>query len=799
MSGTRRATVLLGCLVLLAAQARIRLDPEDLRATLLFVAAASFLGWILAPRTEEIPPEPAPLRWGRGSVALLVLALGTLCLGTFLLSRDWNRWCFTGWGLFLASCTLASAGLRAAEPTAPAPKLSRAEGFALLAIFLLGLFLRFHRYAEFPDPWTTHAIEEQQTGYGGYRMLFHGARPWEFFLDQGLAALGLWVTGERNFLAIRIPFTIASALTVVPVFFLLRSLFRPGLALAGAFLYAVSSWNLLYARCAHNIFFPNLLVVGALALLVHFGRTRRLAGLPWAGLFSGYTLYGYAGYRGTSLFVLLFLSGVLLADLRRWRRTSFLPLRGARSRARLGRSFLGLLLVLLPLAASAVPLSFRLGGSYGYYFEAARRSLANRSYYTSDPAEFLRQRAERIRQVARIFSHHGDESLTFNAPGEPMLDPLLACLFTAGFFLAVFSPRVRYHAFFVFVFLVLLAGGTVFVQNLDVRRLQGVTVFVVFFAVTFLAELGRVVGGLGPRVRRAILAALGFLAAAFALGWNFDVYFRKFAQDPRVREAFKNQYTTLIRWGRSHGAGREVFLLSLVDRFFDPTYYYRSHYSWLVDDVLRGHDARDVHDLFRPRVSDPGARPTVIVQRPYEEEAVAELLRALYPGTRCEPVLEPDNPYVAFTVCELATTTPSGALVSTLRGRYWTGTYPAGEPFLERTEPFLGYAVVPHRCGEATCFAAWEGEFEVAEREVVGLRLETRNVLRLEATLDGTPLGHEDRRVLDPGRHVVTVRALLRAERGSGVRLLRTAGGESRVLPFYRILPPAGETGEENS
>ncbi len=51
-------------------------------------------------------------------------------------------------------------------------------------------------------------------------------------------------------------------------------------------------------------------------------------------------------------------------------------------------------------------------------------------------AAFVEQSLQRIHETARIFMHLGDGG-TFNAPGEPMLDPLSASLFLVGLALAV--------------------------------------------------------------------------------------------------------------------------------------------------------------------------------------------------------------------------------------------------------------------------------------------------------------------------------------------------------------------------
>ena len=795
----RSAACLLALCVMAYAQYRIRRDPNSASATVLLLVASPVAAWVLGrgeTASASGQPETINGRWFAPYRVGTRLAVGVLVIlgGASLLSYDWPRWFVVGWASVLVGACLLSAGLRECDPPARSRRWSAAEVTTLLAILALGTALRFYRYSDFPGPFSTHAIEEQQTGLGGYLIIAEGQRPWEFMLDHYLAALTFWLSSDPTFTTIRIPFTVFSALTILPVHLLLRQLVGIPAALAGTFLFSVSSWNILYSRCAHNIFFTNFIVIIVLGLLVHFARTRRLAVLPWAGLLSGYTLYTYAGYRGTSLFALIFLGFLLAGDGLRLARASDEAVKRRMRRAVLG-DLAGIGVMLLTTAAVFAPAFIQLRADKGqpyYYFEAAQRSLENKQYYADNRDALVRQRVERIRQAASIFMHAGDGSLTFNAPGEPMLDPLTATCFVGGLFIAALFPRRGFNAFWLFMFLALMLGGTVFVQNLDVRRLQGITVFVVIFAALFLDRLWAHVQRLPRTVFRRGVPVLVTVAAVGTLWWNYDVYFHKMAGNRAVREAFRNQYTALIRYGHEDGRGRYLLVLSVVHRFFDRSYYYRHGYSWLIDRMMHGRDVQELSELLPPSALPVQDGPlTVLIQKPYEGEAIGRLLAAVYPGTHCSDFPEPDNPRLLIAACDLPDGFTARAVTSNVEARYWLGPEPVGDPRLVRREPMIAYATLPPWCqigppGPPVCYAEWRGSFNVAVEGDYSFVNESRGATTMQVSIDDLPIGPEARH-LTAGPHRIWATARLPRQDDVGARLSWVRNSVTEVVPFYVV------------
>ncbi|MBP1686556.1 MAG: hypothetical protein H6Q33_2699 [Deltaproteobacteria bacterium] len=793
------ATVLLLALIAMAyGQYAIRRDPHATGATALFLLAAVVAAILL--RRDGIPADQVPILPQSADRSVTVGAAlrsvgGLLAIigAATLLAHNWRTWFLPGWGLLLCGVMAMSFALRSLDPPERGgPTWSVGEAVALTVILALGTFLRFYRYSTFPDAFATHAVEEQETAFAGYQIITHGTRPWEFMLDHYFAALALALSNDPTFLTVRIPFTIVSTLTIVPVHLLLRQLVARPAALAGTFLFSVSSWNLIYSRCAHNIFLTNFLVIIILGLLTHFGRTRRLAGIPWAALLCGYTLYAYAGYRGTPLFALAFLGLLGMRDL--WRIVHGADAGTKRGAARaLTRDLVATAILVVIIGAVFAPVVAQLRADRGrpdYYFEAANRSLANKEYYSSVPTEFVRQRLDRIVKASRIFMHVGDGSLTFNAPDEPMLDPLTACCFVGGLFFAALTPWRRFHAFWLWMFVTLMLLGTVFVQNLDVRRLQGITVFVALFAAFFLERLWLHARQLPATVCRWGVPVVAATGALTALGWNYNVYFHKMAENPGVRQAFKNQYTAIIHYGHDHHDRRYILLLSIVRRYFDRTYYYRGPYAWLIDRLMRGRDIQEIAEVLPPHALPTQEGPlTIMVQEPYERRAVGQLLQAVYPKTDCRDFSEPDSPPVTLTACDLPNPPGARDWTSTLEARYWLGAEPLGAPFLKRREPFIAYATLPPQCyvgptGPPACYADWNGTFEVPVDGNYRFLAQPRGRTSMEVRVDDVRVGTAPIH-LSAGTHQVWVGAHLPREDDVGARLSWERDGTVEVVPFY--------------
>jgi hypothetical protein len=240
-------------------------------------------------------------------------------------------------------------------------------------------------------------------------------------------------------------------------------------------------------------------------------------------------------------------------------------------------------------------------------------------------------------------------------------------------------------------------------------------------------------------------------------------------------------------------------VLSLVHRFFDRSYYYRRAYSWLIDRTMRGRDVQELSELLPPSVLPTQEGPlTVLIQKPYEGEAIGRLLAAVYPGTRCRDFPEPDNPHLLIVACDLPAQPAALAVTSSLEARYWLGE-PAGAPMLVRPEPMIAYATLPARCqvgppGPPVCSAEWSGSFDVAVEADYQFVAQPRGATTMQVTIDDVPISPQAIH-LTAGRHRVWARARLPRQDDVGARLSWVHDGVTEVVPFYVVGGPTAAGG----
>lgn len=774
------------------------------------VSAAILAAFLLGkpqPLATAVPPYSADTAGhGRPLLAVSITAAGTFAIiaGVHLLTTQWELRFEMGWLCVVAGVAVGSFGLSRFDGVyrknvAPV-RWERREIAVFTAILLLGLFLRFYRYGEFPPPDGVCAVEEPQSGQGCY-LAMGGYRWWEFMLDRWLP-MPFWKVFGVSLTTLRLPFTIVSWLTIVPLYLLLRQLVSRPAALFATGLFAICRWHLIYARLAHAVFGPTLpLILTAMYLCVRVQRHGGLAAYPWIGLLSAATLFGYAGYRGTTLFIGLFLFVSLLWHWRAARRAPSEAERGAAWTA-LRVEIIGIALVALGFLAVAVPLYSRLAMNPTFFVEALVRATEDPGYYSDDSALVWKTRVRRIRQTAMMFMHHGDGSPAFNLPGAPQLDPVSGTLFVIGLAYCVAFACFRFQGFFAVNFLVLLLMGTVFVHNFDIRRLQGIIplIFVLIaFAADRFAHLAVARFGLG--VRPALAGAALFLGG-LALYDNYDVYFRRMINNSTVRASFQNHYT--VAYSYLLQLPENAYLIATTDmiNLFMP-----SDYEWLWRTGPPAHSSNDWLPLFRGDDGPWRGRDLhLLIQQPqYEVKQLLALIAERFPGARCDSYAHPARVYPDYWVCDLPQPLGGEPLAGGVTARYFRGDAP--EPFLVRQEPVISYAFFPDEClvykgqHQPPCRAEWEGRWRVEEPGNYQLLVQTRRA-RMGLTVDGQILRRPpepggqwlgDDQVqrgveLSAGEHLVQIKAIFSSLEfgGARVQVRRHGTHEWELLRFAK-------------
>jgi hypothetical protein len=752
------------------------------------IAAAILLG-----RPRPLTPLPSygdevEPRWRfRLGVVAALTGVVLLTFSVHLLGTQWEESFGRGWLGVVAGVAIGSVGLslldRRLRKTNEPVRWQRWEVIAFLLILGLGLFLRFYRYDEFPPPDGVCAVEEPQEGQGAFLTMEEGLRWWEFMLDRWLP-VPFWMLFGRSLTTLRIPFTIVSWLTIIPLYLLLRQLVSRPSALFATGLFAICRWHLVYARLAHAIFGPTLpLILTAVYLCVRVHRRGGLAAYPWIGLLCGATLFAYAGYRGTTLFIGLFFVISLLWHLRAWRRA------GAESRPAVGFALrtqvAGILLFAVGLSSVALPLYGRLVYNPTFFVEAAVRATDDTLYYSEDENIAWLMRQRRLRQIAMMFLHSGDNSGTFNLPGSPQLDPVSGALFVVGLIYCVIYAAYRFQGFFAVYFLVLLFMGTFFVHNFDIRRLQGLIPLIFVLIAFAIDRFGHLtLARFGSR-GRVVLATLAVILGGLAFADNYDVYFRRMMHDRGVRTVFHNRYTIGYRYLLS--LPQNAYLIAVTDmvNFFAP-----SDYEWLWRSGPPGHSTSDLTPLFRGEAGPwTGRELHLLIQQPQiEAPQLATLLAQRFPGAACAPFFHPDRSYPEFWTCDVPAAIEPRPWTGNVTARYYRGD--AAEPLLVRQQPVISYAFFPEECmvykglHQPPCRAEYDATWHIDETDNYQLMVQAWQG-ELTVMLDGKVLhrGSSQKRnfVIDDmmqrgvrlqaGDHTLHIEAKLASLERSGVRV----------------------------
>lgn len=204
----------------------------------------------------------------------------------------------------------------------------------LLAIFLLGVLLRFYRLDQIPPGLNR---DEAAIGYNAYSILKTGRDEHGAFLPLSLKSFGDWklpvyvyatipaisIFGLSE-LAVRLPSALSGSLTVLLVFFICRELFKDDIekgektGLWASLLLALSPWHIHFSRAAYE---ANLAVFFlALAILFLLRGLNKGKLHPLFSLFFGLTLLTYHAFHVFA--PLLFLSILATSKdviLNKWR------------------------------------------------------------------------------------------------------------------------------------------------------------------------------------------------------------------------------------------------------------------------------------------------------------------------------------------------------------------------------------------------------------------------------------------------------------------------------------------------
>ncbi len=307
--------------------------------------------------------------------------------------------------------------------------------------------------------------------------------------------------------AVRLPSAVAGALTVVPLFLLLRRHLGIWPALAGGLVFACSPWCIHHSRVASNNAFVGLLTASTMAALDVALRSGSLRAYVAAGSFMGGCIY--FGNKAVLLPVMAMvgLGGVLLAtegifarDWRRW-----------------------LAAIVSAIFVAAPQLVFYAGS--GWYAPLLVHPMTR--FIGQQPlAPGVTWAATMVEQVQRsllAFHVYPDQSIYRSAVDLPFISAAEAALYVVGLGVCLYRIKRPFAAFLLAWFGVGLIASILAQNPPQANRMIGITPLPAAFAALAIAAL---ISSFGTAALRAALAlALGVLAAVsggreYFVGWG---------------------------------------------------------------------------------------------------------------------------------------------------------------------------------------------------------------------------------------------------------------------------------------
>jgi hypothetical protein len=228
-----------------------------------------------------------------------------------------------------------------------------------------------------------------------------------------------------------------------------------------------------------------------------------------------------------------------------------------------------------------------------------------------------------------------------------------------------------------------------------------------------------------------------------------------------------------------------MLLVSNMLNFFDD-----NDYSWARGDAIPGSVTSDLEPVLKAQHGPwSGRQLHIFIVDPYEHAELTALLQRGIPGAECEPFAGGDTPpWQHYTSCKLPIDYKVVPVKPVLKARYYYGDEP--EPFLEREQRALSYALYPNECrlplalDRQPCRAEYSGVWQVDEAGAYEVAAEAQGG-QVSLTIDGAPITNRTVE-LSAGPHEIRGSARFDTLFEAGARLKARQPGEQewRLVPF---------------
>lgn len=464
---------------------------------------------------------------------------------------------------------------------------TRWELAILVCILLLALVLQVYRWQEVPPG--VH-VDEAINGLNALGITVRDHNTIYFENSDGreilmpyLIALSFRLFGIGLFAFKLVPLAVA-LLTIAMIYLLGRELFNSQVGLLAAFLMAVSKWHLVISRVTHEA-----VPVPLLTTLVAFFLVRALRrGNRWdylaCGVALGLGMYTYPAFRVMPFAVAIYVLGRSILE------RGFVP-----------RHFTGL--------AAAASTALAVFAPFGLYMKDHWEMFSQRMRVTSfymdpnyDGHVLSTLWANTLKSLTMLYTN---STAVYYLPNDTVLDLVSIVLFTLGLFYCLWFWRRRQNALLLVWFAAgllpsVLSHAVRLPHALRTASLIPLAPLLVAVMVWYLWQAFQRTG-ISRAVLTALLAALLILIATL----NLSTYFKVYAHDPRVYDAFDPMPNEAARAINELSQKYDVFVMPLIAEHssFRLLTYGRSRYRWLnANNVvgIQGTLSRDVVCVFSP-------------------------------------------------------------------------------------------------------------------------------------------------------------------------------------------------------
>ena len=401
-----------------------------------------------------------------------------------------------------------------------------------------------------------------------YFKIFYPANNGREGLFINIQAISVRLFGPEPW-ALRFVSAIFGTLTVLGLYLLVRYLYDWRTAAIASFFLAISFWHVNFSRIGFRAIMLPFILVWAFYFLWQGLRTGHLKEFITAGIIGGLGFYTYFSFRIAPLIVLV-LFWTYWAHLK----THYSYSKYEQTRNQMLRNFAGLMLTVIIIA---LPLLF---------------------YFYAHPEDFLKREGRLISVFAQeqpfkelglsivktlsMFNFTGDYNQRHNIPGWPQLSLPIGLLFAVGFLreLAHWLKRKpghlsTVHTFLFSWFFIMLLPGFLSTEAPHALRTIGVIPVVMIFAAHGFRWLMNLVlryhnltdphtqadKVIHRKESRLVITATVIIFMTSLGFWEYSRYFRIWADDPGLKEAFVQRYIDISDYLNSNPSDIPKYIL----------------------------------------------------------------------------------------------------------------------------------------------------------------------------------------------------------------------------------------------